>query len=298
MAKESIYNRGSVKEGGNAVVCQSRFHAPTHARAGSYIRFYGDNEMYQIAKMEPFFCILDFETIISDRVFVKNEDAMGLVAGDLVEISYKEYELSTSINIMNGGEGYLKGDTFTVDDGVPAEDVISAEKSHAIIEVIEVDKDGCVEKVKVSDRGKYWESPPEQVSLGWEPKGGSGKGAELALVYKTTDYRSAMTREVTLLEVAEGGWRVIFSSSLPPNVLGGKLSCKKHKLILNSTYVSMTKWTEHFQLIVDFTPNCGVPLMLENSLSVPLVYNKAMIVLDKKISMLEKEIKSLKEKAD
>jgi hypothetical protein len=254
--------------------------------------------MYQIAKMEPFFCILDFETIISDRVFVKDEDAVGLVVGDLVEISYKEYELSASINVMNGGEGYLKGDTFIVKDGVPAEDVISTEKSHAKIEVIEVDKNGCVIKVKVVDCGKYWESPPEQVSLGWEPKGGSGKGAELALVYKTTDYRSAMTREVTSLEVAEGGWRVIFSNTLPPNVLGGKLSCKKHKLILSSTYVSMTKWSEHFQLIVDFTPNCGVPLMLENSLSVSLVYNKAMILLDKKIKMLEKEIESLKEKAD
>ena len=232
MAKESIYNRGSVKEGGNTVVCQSRFHAPTHARAGSYIRFYGDHEMYQIAKMEPFFCILDFERIMSDRVFVKDEDAVGLVAGDLVEISYKEYELSASINVMNGGEGYSKGDIFIVDDGVPAEDIISSEKSHAKIEVIEVDEDGCIKKVKVADCGKYWDSPPEQVSLGWEPKGGSGIGAELALVYKTTDYRAAMTREVTSLEVAEGGWSVIFSNTLPPNVLEGKLSCKIHKLII------------------------------------------------------------------
>ena len=88
MAKESIYNRGSVKEGENEVVCQSRFHAPSHVRNGSYIRFYGDGAMYQIGKVEPFFCILNFRKELSSRVFIEDENAITIVAGDMMEISY------------------------------------------------------------------------------------------------------------------------------------------------------------------------------------------------------------------
>jgi len=297
MAKESIYNRGSVKQGGNIVVCQSRFHAPSYIRDGSYIRFYGDGEMYQIGKIEPFFCIFDFKKVISDRVFVNDKDAMGIVVGDMVEISYKEYELSASIKIMDGGKGYSIGDTFEVDEGIPVEGVMNERKEYAIIKVKGIDKDGSITKISVDDHGKYLESPPEQVSLGWLPKGGTGEGAELSLIYKTIEHRSALKREVSSLEIAKnGGYRLVFTQELPNNIDKGKLSCKKYKLLLSSNYVSLTKWSATFQLIVDFTPNCGVPLMLDNSLSIPLIYNKGMLLLDKKIKDLEKEIEDLKKK--
>ena len=296
MAKESIYNRGSVKEGENEVVCQSRFHAPSHVRNGSYIRFYGDGAMYQIGKVEPFFCILNFRKELSSRVFIEDENAITIVAGDMMEISYKEYELSNSVKIMDGGIGYSVGDILEVDEGVPMEDQISQDKSYAKIQVMGVDEDGAITSVAVADHGKYFESPPEQVSLGWMAKGCSGKEAELALFYKTIDHRSAIKREVASLEIVKGGYMVVFTNSLPKEVYKGKLSCKKYKLILSSNYVSLTKWSEEYQLIVDFTPNYGLPLMLDNSLSIPLVYNKCMTIMDNKIRNLEKEIEELKSK--
>ena len=299
MAKQSIYDKGSIKQGGNEVFCQSRFDASSYVRDGSYIRFYGDSEMYQIGQIEPVFWIFDFEKIIADRVLVERNQKttdMCVVVGDIVEIFYKEYQLSDAVTIVHGGSGYSVNDIFEVNEGSVMEDMISQEKFYATIKVVEVDENGGITKTSVEKYGKYFEAPLEQISLGWLPKGGAGNGAELSLVYQALDYRSALKREVAGVDFTENGFQIIFTQTLPKEVVRGKFSCKKDKMLLSSTYVSLTKFSERFQLIVDHTPNYALPLMADNSMSIPIIYNKGAVFLDKKIQSLEKEIENLKKR--
>jgi hypothetical protein len=299
MAKQSIYDRGSIKQGGNEVFCQSRFDAPNYVKEGAHIRFYGDNEMYQVGKVEPQFYIFNFNKKSSDRVFVEKSEKtqdMSVLIGDIVDISYKEYELSNAISIMSGGSGYSVNDIFEVDEGSVVEDIISEQKDCAIIKVKTVDENGGITKVSLDKHGKYFDSPSEQLSLGWRPKGGTGEGAELSLVYQTLDYRSALRREVAGVEFMGDGFLIIFTETFPREVIKGKFSCRKHKMILSSAYVSLTKFSERFQLIVNYTPNYGLPLLADNSMSIPLIYNRNIIFLDKKIQRLEQELEDLKKK--
>ncbi len=98
------------------------------------------------------------------------------------------------------------------------------------------------------------------------------------------------------VEFMGDGFLVIFTETFPREVVKGKFSCRKHKMILSSTYVSLTKFSERFQLIVNYTPNYGLPLLADNSMSIPLIYNRNIIFLDKKIRHLEQELEGLKKK--
>jgi hypothetical protein len=139
--------------------------------------------------------------------------------------------------------------------------------------------------------------PKEEVLLGWSPDGGSGEDVKFVLSYETINNRAVERKEVIDMEITpEGVYRIKLDTDLPWEIIGGKISCKKNKLILTSNYVGPTRWSGEIQMITDFSTNYGMPYLAQNSLSLPAIYNKSLSFWDQKIKSLELEIEELKKK--
>ena len=84
--------------------------------------------------------------------------------------------------------------------------------------------------------------------------------------------------------------------SVPYGAKVGKLSVEKWEIELSSKYLENTKYCIDYKIIKDLTSNIKLPLLIKNSLSTDVIYNKSMNIIDVEISFLKNEISSLKEK--
>ena len=300
MAKQSIFNRASVERDTNTIVCESGFNANDYMKAGSMLRFTNEGQLYTVGRIEQFYCILDFvKESAPDQISVSSEDAKMLVQGDWLDVTYKEYKITPlSVSISNGGSGYSVGDTFVVEAGLAVKDDLTEEKDYSVLKVKDINENGSITEINVVKEGRYLKVPEEEVLLGWSPEGGSGSDAQFLLSYETINNRAVEQREVMDMEIDTNNnvYRIRLDSGLPWEIIGGKISCRKHKLILTSDYVGPTRWSGEIQMITDFTQNYGMPYLAQNSLSLPSIYNKSLSFWDEKIKSLELEIEELKKK--
>lgn len=291
----NIYNTASVLKDSNRVICESKCD-PSHLSSGSRIKFYLDPESYTIARIEELFYIVSFEVRSNGDLLIKDNVDINLVLGDVVDVSYKEYELDTKVNIIGAGSGYLVGDVLTIREGTPYTDVDTKIDKYSRLEISDTNEFGGVISLKVIDAGKYIKVPSEQVSFGHEPQGGKGSGLELVLIYKTINNRATISREI--FEIGKDGdkYSVRLNHSLPKNIKEGKISVKKYQMFLSSNYASESKFNASYQLITDFTENYKFPYLIQGSLSAAAVYNEAITALDAKIKTLEDKIARLEDR--
>jgi len=298
MAKKLLFNRASAKEGDNRVVCESRFQ-PHYIKPGCYIKFEELADHYMVSKSEDSMYIFDFEYYSRGVLLVREEEAMNLVIGDEIDITYKEYEVGSNIIIQNGGVGYCVGDVIEIDEGIAFEDQSTGEIQTAKIKVTSTSEEGEVKTFEIERHGLYTEAPDQNMLIYWQPTGGSGENLELNVVYNTKNNRSVLRREVANLEKGSpDGYIVYLDNELPAHIREGKLSTRKRVLYLSSNFASGTRFSDRFQLIVDFTEQYGLPMLVENSLSLAFVYNKGVNMIDAHIKRLEKRIEELENKSN
>lgn len=296
MAKPNIYNKASVLKDTNKVICESRFN-PSHLRSGARIKFDSDPESYIIARHEELFYIAAFEVLSNGNLLIKESVDINLTLGDVIDVSYKEYELDPKVSILNKGSGYLVGDVLIVKEGVPYADPDSKIDRYSRLEVYEIDGAGGIISLKLIDSGRYIKVPTEQVLFGYQPQGGKGSGLELVLIYKTVSNRAMISREVFGVVKDGVDYIVMLNHQLPDYIREGKLSVKKYQLFLSSSYASESKFNANYKLITDFTENYKLPYLVENSLSAAAIYNETVTVLDAKIKSLEDKIAKLEDRA-
>ena len=296
MAKPNIYNKASVLKDTNRVVCESRFD-PSHLSSGSRIKFDLDPESYIIARHEELFYIAAFETLSNGDLLISENVDISLTLGDVIDISYKEYELDPKVSILSEGSGYLAGDVLTIREGEPYTDQDSKIDRYSRLEVAEINESGGVISLKLIDAGKYIKAPTEQVLFGYQPQGGTGSGLELVLIYKTINNRSIVDREVFGVDKAGADYIIKLNYPVPSHIKEGKLSVKKYQLFLSSSYASESKFNSSYKLITDFTENYRLPYLIENSLSAASAYNEMVTALDAKLKSMEDKIAKLEARA-
>jgi hypothetical protein len=298
MAKRLIFNRASVKQGDNRVVCESRFQ-PHYIKPGCYIKFEEAADHYMISRSEDSMYVFDFEHHSKGVVFIKEDEAMNLVIGDEMDITHKQYAINPNITINNGGIGYLVGDVIEVDEGTPFTDPMTGERQVTKLKVASTDEEGSVKTLEFEQKGLYTEAPNENMLIYWQPSGGAGEGLELNITYDVLNNRGVLRREVSNLEKGgPEGYLLYLDNELPEHIRRGKLSVKKKNLYLSSNYSSPTRFSGRFQLVIDFTGEYGLPLLVENSLSLAFVYNRGIHMVDGHIRRLEKRIEELEKKSN
>ena len=259
-------------------------------RPDSFIKFGKDAACYTVAKAESFFYIKDFTTDGSNRILVNDDIGINLTHSDIIDISYKEYELLTVIKPLSGGAGYSVGNKISLDGGVSVQDAVSGINSNSTFVVSHVDANGGITQIKLESKGRYVICPPKECGV----IGGNGSGAILLTDYKLLDSRALVERSILDAQHNGAQTTLVLDAPLPNGVTEGKLSLEKWQLFLTGNYVGETKVNVVYTVSRDFTPNFKLPLLLKGSNSPEVTYNQAIKIIDEEMQSMWEDIEKIK----
>lgn len=255
---------------------------------GSYIKFPEDNFFYTVAKNEKIFIIKDFEVVDPKRVKIVGEAGISITKGDVLNISYKEYELSMLLGIKNPGVRYKIGDILYCNSGEPALDVVSNTYQKSSFRVSDVGDGGIIKTVSLHSRGKYWAAADGNQSM----LGGSGENASFEVMFNECISRKLVQRNVLFVNAWENNTIITLDKALPPIKLG-TISAEKWEVTLTAPYVGETRIAKPYEIVGDFTHNYKWPIPAKNSFSTEVILKETLVKIDQKLSELEKRLDEL-----
>ena len=283
--------RATIKKDTNKII-SSTYENWQGVRVGSFFKFGVDQNHYSVARIEPLNYIVEYERIAPKTLKVAANTDINLNILDTVTISYKEWEMQTVHSIINGGRGYKIGNILSLKGGKPSSDVQSNLKSIASVEVTNVNELGEITLVRLSNKGRYYQIPEENIFVG-----GNGTGAELNVQFNVCSNRTIVDRDIEAIEF--DGENTIFKLSydLPEEVKYGKIGADKWEIYLSTPYIEGTRVNEVYEITRDFTPNSSLPVLAKGSMSIDTVYNSAIAILDKELKDIKERLKVLENKS-
>lgn len=253
-------------------------------RDGSYIKIADDNTLYTVSKKQSFFYIDEFEVFQNNKIKIKKDTGADLLIGDIVDLSYKQYEIDDILEIVNPSNGYKINDLVSF-EGKAVLNKIDNTYNEAILRVKSIGPNGEVQSVKIEKPGIYTELP-EIINL----KG----GASIKISIKRNTNHSAIENEIINIDKANNETIITLGYSLPNNIKNGKLSCKKYELFIDRNYIGDNKFDVKYEVLRDMTPFLNLPYLVKNSANFETFYNQSLNILDSKIKELQDQINKLK----
>ena len=286
---KTITGQISIKQGNKEAYSNSESNFK-HIKTNSSIRIGDSEDFYTIKKIEPVFYVKPFSG--QQKQIKLNEDiGVGITYGDQLVLSFKEYQLLTVVKVSSKGRNYAAGDIVSIKGGNAVVDAVTGEKQAPRLKVEKVNDAGGILKLKIEEKGKYLKTPEKACDVISLAK--NGRGCVLIVEYKLTDERKIIERLVTQKTINDGETFLTLNYPIPENVTQGKLSIHKWKLILDSPFKDKTQINAPFEILKDLTPELGLPLLAQGSISTEKIFNLAMRQLSKKIKALEKRILDL-----
>lgn len=273
----------SIKNNSNKVVSSSE-EKFIGIRQNSLIKIGNDNNLYTIKEKNNYFLIKNF-SVFNAKTIVIEDDVSDIQLEDVLQISYKEYELTSIFDIVDGGTNYNTNEPPAIEGGICDMDIISGTTNPSILDIKETDGNGKILVVGIKNKGKYIEPPQNPVYI----ISNNGSGAKFDLRYDECSDRTILERTVTNINKKDGKTYLSLNYSLPLNLKQGKFSVEKHYLILSTNYSGEDIINGEYKIFQDYTPSSNIPLMTNNSLSQVVIFNRAMQIIDS-------EIKSIKDK--
>lgn len=261
-------------------------------REGSYFKFVEDNSFHVVNKKEKIFYIKDAEVLNSTILKINSDISAELQSEDILTITYKEYEISRLVQILNGGKGYRVGDILFIKSGTPSSDVQNNISLIATFEVAEIQSGGAISKINIKYHGKYLVAPENRVNL----LGGNGEEAFFEVEFKLIQERQRIEKDIKQVEIFPNHTLIHLVYGLPEGLKEVKISTEKWIMFLDSDYMGDTKLNKEFEIAKDFTFNYRIPLLVKNSFAIETVFNEAVSILENKILELENRITLLENK--
>jgi hypothetical protein len=260
-------------------------------KMGDFLRFSGEDLLYQLLESNKFSVIKKFETDPNNPKKIKIKDNMGLdlCRGDELILSYKEYELMAVFEILNPGENYKKGDILYVSGGEACMNVINGlvEKTEFIVE--KVGEKGEILKISTKTDGKYTIPPPLENEL----ISNNGQNAKFSLQYRENNHRKTLERRISIIGF-EAPYTVInLDYPLVDKFNEGQLFCQKWEMFLDKNYLLDTKINIECQILRDYSVHLKIPFMLPGSTSQHLLYNYFVNRMDQKVLEIENRLAKL-----
>lgn len=276
----------SIKKNTNKIISSSedKFSGISN---GTLIRIDNDPYLYTVQSKGSYIYIKNFNVHDSQTLIIDDNTDINLQNGDLLKITFKEYEAKFLIDILKAGSSYVLGDKARIVGGSPLINISDGSIDQTILEVSETSEIGGVKSLNIVNNGKYTSIPANPI----ETISNRGNGLQVELKYIENPNRSFIERTISQLYFSDGKTFITLDYSLPPNINNGKLSVDKNYLLLTSEYLGETKRNSEYSIFRDFTPNLRMPLLLRNSQSFDIVLNKALMILDKEIQDIKDLIK-------
>ncbi len=259
-------------------------------KKGSLFRIGEDEEFYSIEKTNQIYFIKDFEVISEDRLKINSNVGLNIMVGDILTISYKEYELWTVLDVIEKGKNYKVDDEVILEGGDLSLNVSNNLTSPAKFNITEVDENGGIILFGLKDNGKYLNAPEKTAKI----SGGKGEGAVFEVEFKSIDDRKVLEIAVSSINTKEKDITIVdLEYSIPAKIKQGKLSLKKWEMFLDRNYRRPNKINCPYSISYDFTPNYSFPKMIKNTFTPELVYNQFLLQLDGKLKEIENRVVKL-----
>lgn len=280
----------SVSKNSNRIIASSEVDW-SGLREGSFIRIKGDKVFYTIGKIDKIYLIKDFICTGPTSFDINSSIGNNLSIGDILTLSYKEYEVDTIWSILSEGRGYKKDEIIHLTGGKPSLDSTTGINKDATFKVKSVGPIGEIKEISLVSKGEYLETPPKESDVS-----GFGSDAKFEVTYKIIDNRKTIERVIDFIDIQTDVAHLVLNYSLPRGITQGKLSVEKWEVYITSNYLGESKVNAEFEIIKDFTPIFRLPLLAENSFSHELTHNHAIVMLENKIAELEDRLNQLSPK--
>jgi hypothetical protein len=277
----------SVIQGTNKIVACSKSDW-SMVKEGSFIVIDQDENYYKVSEKRQFSLNKEVVLLNSTRLKTTGHTGTDLSLDDSISFVNNEYFISNVV-VSEGGKNYAKGQVLTLDGGVCKFNTIDGIDVPAEFEVEEVGEDGEVTDIKIKNAGIYVELSTQI----YKCTGGTGEGVELSINSSLSDNRSLEERTITDIQYKDGYTEIHINQALPPKTKSGNISVKKWEILLDSEYLSHSKYNAAYEIIKDFTPHLKMPIIRGDLSSGHLLYNESITLLDKKIKELEEKIDEL-----
>lgn len=259
-------------------------------RENSLVRFLEDDSYYTVGSISEFLYIKDFQTITDKVIKVSSEPNINFGEGESIKISYKEYEILT-LDLISSGDGHKVGDIVYCDE-YAVKDVQTGITEMAEFWIVSVDENGKVKQLKLKSPGRFIRDLPPEVYL----KSSSTFKSPLIVkpMTKVVDSRYPIEKTIISIENNQSNFLIKLDSALPDGVSNGKISVEKWQALLTSNYVGSSKILKDIEFIRDFSPYLKIPLIAKNNPNPEIVYNAAILKVDKELKRLSDEISKYK----
>jgi hypothetical protein len=258
-------------------------------REGSLININNETHFYTIGHKENFNISTNFKNLNGSQIQIDGNYESFFLNNDLINLSYKEYTLSSIMNIVDGGAGYKKGDILIPDGGQLSINSFDNNSETSAIEVKEVDGNGKILKTSITKNGKYLYPPNSTNAV----KGGKGKNAQIILQFVGTNYKKNIDRQVIKCVSNESETVLTLNFPISIYIVKGDLFISKWKAYLTSNYVGENVRNGSYHVIRDYTPNHQIPLMTKGTNKIEETYNHSVQQFDKIITNLTNRINEL-----
>jgi hypothetical protein len=260
---------------------------------GSFLRFTNDDLFYTVYGNEKIFIIKEFEVLDPRRIKVNDNLGISLGKRDLLKISYKEYEMSTVLDIIDGGNGYAENDIIELDGGFPSISINDNAPLKTKLCVKGVNENGKITEIGLVDRGRYNVFPQNPCKFVYN---GAGSGATFELSENQIHQSSIIERNISIINNFNNHSIIFLDYALPDGIKKGKFTAEKWQAIIKEDYMGDTQVDFPYETYNDFTPNYNFPLPVRGSLSTEIILRQCLLTMDAKLKELENEISLLKQK--
>lgn len=257
---------------------------------GSLLQIDGFDELVSVSSCEKKDFYFKFSKKDDHSILINRDVGATLSKGDYVDILSSTYETLGLSDIADRGSGYSEGDLLEVKAGKPTKNVSSNLINNAVFEVMDVDARGSVKKLKLAARGEYIEPPDEEVQL----HGGGGSGVRVSLFFEERNEKGRAERQIKSIDRTHIDTHISFDSPLYGYSKSAELKVSKWKVVLNTNYSGGSGGSPlHYRVCDSVTEHLGLPFLPPNCYNAEVIYNKVIVLLDKKIFDLERKIEYL-----
>jgi hypothetical protein len=260
-------------------------------RKGSLIQLEGDPSFVAISNnTRKDFCF-KFEKVEDKKLLIKQDIQAKLAVGDFVSIKIPRFEALGLSGLIERGEGYNVGDIVQISEGNPTLDVVTNKLNDTSLEVISVDENGAIIKLRLKSKGEYYEPPQEECWL----EGGEGQGARISLDFQESIEKKKVEKQIVKIERSPSFTFITLDTNFSFEIEKSELEFGKWEVTLSSNHFQQDG-VYGYSLLSKFTPNLNFPLLPENALDPISIYNRTILQLDKQIYDLKQQIDWLKSK--
>lgn len=260
-------------------------------RKGSLIQLEGDSSFVAISNnTRKDFCF-KFEKVEDKKLLIKQDIQAKLAVGDFVSIKIPRFEALGLSGLIERGKGYNVGDIVQISEGNPTLDVVTNKLNDTSLEVISVDENGAIIKLRLKSKGEYYEPPQEECWL----EGGEGQGARISLDFQESIEKKKVEKQIVKIERSPSFTFITLDTNFSFEIEKSELEFGKWEVTLSSNHFQQDG-VYGYSLLSKFTPNLNFPLLPENALDPISIYNRTILQLDKQIYDLKQQIDWLKSK--